>query len=208
MIGAQAAGAPHSVQHEAIDAEMIAGASHGHLLFREDNSSVYYKLEEAMRATLYATSIHPYQRTKNGRNAWLALSNQYTGKEKWEAEIKRHKQLMHTRTWKGLSNFTLERFIAQHRNAFVSMQGAAEHMTYQIPNLHSQVGYLLDAIQCSDAGLQAAMANIKNYQAGLRNDFEGTASFLLPYDPVRRRRKTMTELGVCRIFILQAHFQN
>jgi hypothetical protein len=75
-----------------------------------------------------------------------------------------HEQLMHTRTWKGQSNFTLERFIAQHRNASVSMQAAAEHVMYQIPNSHSRVGYLLDAIQCSDAGLQAAMANIKTDQ--------------------------------------------
>ena len=69
------------------------------------------------------------------------------------------------------------------------MQKAAEHVTYQIPNLHSQVGYLLDAIQCSDAGLQATMANIlKTNQAGLRNGFEATASFLLPYDPVQKKR--------------------
>ena len=84
-IGAQAAGTagtPHSVQHEAIDAEMIARASHGHPLFREDNSSVYYKLEEATRATSYAALIKPYQRTKIGRDAWLALSNQYAGKDK------------------------------------------------------------------------------------------------------------------------------
>jgi hypothetical protein len=139
-IGAQAAGTPHSVQHEAINAEMIARASHGHPLFREDNSSVYYnKLEEATRATSYTASIKPYQRTKNGRDAWLALSNQY---DKWEAKIKRHEQLMHTRKWKGQSNFTLERFIAQHRNAFISMQAAAEYVTYHIPNSHSQVGYI------------------------------------------------------------------
>ena len=69
-----------------------------------------------------------------------------------EAEIKRHEQLLHMRMWKGQSNFTLERFIAQHRSAFVSMQAAAEHVTYQLPNEHSRVEYLLDAIQCNDAG--------------------------------------------------------
>jgi hypothetical protein len=42
------------------------------------------------------------------------------------------------------------------------MQAAAEHITYQLPNEHSlRVGYLLDAIQCSDAGLQVTMASIK-----------------------------------------------
>jgi hypothetical protein len=93
--------------------------------------STMYKLEEATRATMYAASIKPFQRTKNKRNAWLALSNQHAGNDKWEAEIKRHEQLLHTREWKGQSNFNLERFIAQHRNAYVSMQAAAKHVTCQ-----------------------------------------------------------------------------
>jgi hypothetical protein len=189
-IGGQANGTPHSTEHGAVETELIARASHAHALFREDNSAVYYKLEEATRATSYAASIKPYQRTKNGREAWLALSNQYAGRDKWEAEIKRHEQLLHTRLWKGQSNFTLERFIAQHRNAFVSMQAAAEHVTYQLPNEHSRVGYLIDAIQCNDAGLQAAMASVKTDQAvtGMRNDFEAAATHLLPYDPVQKKR--------------------
>ena len=76
-IGPQAAGTPHSAEHEAIETELIVRASHGHPLFREDNSAVYYKLEEVTRATSYAASIKPYQRTKNGREPWLALSSQY-----------------------------------------------------------------------------------------------------------------------------------
>jgi hypothetical protein len=32
------------------------------------------------------------------------------------------------------------------------------------------------------------MVNIKTDQARLRNDFEGTTSFLLPYDPVQKKR--------------------
>jgi hypothetical protein len=190
VIGPQAAGTPHSVQHEAIETELIARASHGHALYREDNSAVYYKLEEATRATSYAASIKPFQRTKNGRDAWLALTNQYAGNDKWEAEIKRQEQLLHTRLWKGQSNFTLERFIAQHRNAFVSMQAAAEYVTYQLPNEHSRVGFLLDAIQCNDAGLQAAMASINTDKTpnGLRQDFEAAATHLLPYDPVQKKR--------------------
>jgi hypothetical protein len=128
MIGPQAAGTPHSAEHEAIKTELIFRASHVHPLFREDNLAVYYKLEEATRATSYAASIKPYQRTKNGRDAWwLALSSQYAGNDKWEAKIKCHEQLLHTRMWKG----------AQHRNAFVSVQAAAEHMTYQLSNEHS-----------------------------------------------------------------------
>jgi hypothetical protein len=159
-------------------------------LYREDNSVVYYKLEEATRVTSYAASIKPYQQTKDGRGAWLALSKQYAGRDKGEAEINRHEQLLHTRIWKGQSNFTLEGFIAQHQSAYVSMQAAANHVMYQLPNKHSRVGYLLTAIQCSDTGLQAAMASIKTDQTplGLQNNFEVAASHLLHYNPVQKKR--------------------
>ena len=182
--------APHSTKHGSIEDELIARASHTHALFREDNQAVYYQLEEATRSTPYAASIKPYQRARNGRSAWLALSSQYAGNDKWEAEIKKHEQFLHTRQWKGQSNFSLERFIAQHRNAYVSMQAAAEHVTYQLPNEHSRVGYVLDNIQCNDAGLQAAMASVKTDTTpnGLRNNFEAMASHLLPYDPVQKKR--------------------
>jgi hypothetical protein len=114
----------------------------------------------------------------------MALVSQFAGTDKWEAEIKRQEQLLHTRVWKGQSNFSLENFVSQHRNAFVSMQACAQHVQYQRPNEHSRVGFLLDAIQCYDAELQAAMASIRtdNGPQGMRNNFETTASHLLPYD--------------------------
>ena len=71
-----------------MEAELIAWAAHTHALFREDNSVVHYHLEEATRGTSYAASIKPYQRGKDGRRAWKALTSQYAGKNKWEAEIK------------------------------------------------------------------------------------------------------------------------
>ena len=119
----------------------------------------------------------------------MAITGQYAGKDKWAAEIKQQEQLLHTRVWKGQSNFSLEKFIAQHRNAFVSMQACAEHIPYQLPNGRSQVGFLLDAIQCSDASLQAAMASIRTNDRpdGMRNDFEQSAAHLLPYDPVAKK---------------------
>ena len=154
------AGQPHSEVHGSIEGEMIARASHTHAMFRDDNAAVYYALEEVTRSTSYAASMKPFQRTKNGRGALQALTNQYAGNDKWEAEIRKQDDLLHTRVWKGQSNFPLEGFIAQHRNAFVSMQQCAEHIAYQLPNELTRVGYLLEGIQCSDPGLQAAMASV------------------------------------------------
>ena len=100
-----------------MEGDLIARAAHTHARFRDDNSVVYYHLEEATRGTSYAASIKPFQRGKDGRAAWKALTSQHAGKDKWEAEIKCQEQLLHTRVWKGQSNFSLENFISQHRNA-------------------------------------------------------------------------------------------
>ena len=68
---------PHSTEHGSVESELIARASHTHALFRDDNSVVYYHLEEATRGTSYAASIKPFQKVKDGRGAWKALASQY-----------------------------------------------------------------------------------------------------------------------------------
>ena len=58
---------PHSTEHGSVEGELIARASHTHALYRDDNSVVYYHLEEATRGTFYVASIKPFQRGKDGR---------------------------------------------------------------------------------------------------------------------------------------------
>ena len=124
----QSVNQPHSTEHGSVEGELVARAAHTHALYRDENSVVYYHLEKATRGTSYAASIKPFQRGKDGRGAWKALTSQCAGQDKWEAEIKHQEQLLLTRVWKGQSNSSLENFISQHRNAFVSMQASAEHV--------------------------------------------------------------------------------
>ena len=107
-----AIGQPHSIEHGSDDAELIAQASHAHALFHDNNSDLYFLLEEATQGTQYAASIKPFQQTKDSNGAWRTLTSQYAGKDKWEAEIKKQEQLLHTRIWKGQSNFSLKHFIS------------------------------------------------------------------------------------------------
>ena len=188
---------PHTTAHGSVEADMVARASHNHPLFRDDNAEVYYDLEEATQGTSYAASIKPYQRRKDGRGAFLSLIGQYAGEDKWEAEFKKQDELLHTRVWKGQSNFSLEKYIAQHRNAYISMQQCVEHVQRQLPNERTRVTYLLDGIQCGDAELQASMALVRNDNAptGKINDFEATASFLLPSCPIARKRRAQGGLN-------------
>ena len=79
-------------------------------------------------------SSHSRGQNKAGRHGWQSLGSML--EDKW-AEIKRQEQLLHKCVWKGQSNFSLEKFIAQHCNAFVLMQACAKHIQYQLPNGHS-----------------------------------------------------------------------
>ena len=184
---------PHSKAHGSIEYELEERASHEHPLFRDDNSEVYFKLEEATHGTTYMALTKPFQRAKNGRGAYAALTSQHAGREKWESEIHQQDDLLHNWLWKGQSNFPLEGFVAQHPNAFVSMQQCAEHVSFQLPNEHTRVGYLLEGIQSMDPGLQVAMASVKmdDGMNGMRNDFEAAAAHLLPYDPVAKKNAAM-----------------
>ena len=86
-------------------------------------------------------------------------------------------------------NFLLEGFIAQHWNAYISMQQCSEDMECQLPNKHTMVSYLLEGIQCPDPGLQAAVVSIRtdNGPDSMRNNFEATAAHILPFDPVSKK---------------------
>jgi hypothetical protein len=179
-----AAGQPHSVEAGSVEEELIARASHNHPLFREDNGLVYFKLEAATRG-------------RNGRGALEALLTQFAGTDKWDAEIKRQESLLHTRVWKGQSNYGLEKHCAAHRHAYVQLQAASEHIEYQLPNEHSRVGYLIDSIQNNDPGLQAGLANVRSDKGpgGMRGDFELMVAHILPYCPVSKKRTTGTKRG-------------
>ena len=112
---------PFSTVHGSVIGELCACASHTHASFSDDNEDVYHLIEEATHGTQYSASIRPFTRTKNGRGAMLALTSQFAGEDKWQQEITKAEDLMHTRKWKGTGNFMLEHFIAQHRNAYVTL---------------------------------------------------------------------------------------
>ena len=57
---------PHSELHGSVELDLVNRASHDDPLFNEDNSKVYFFLEEATRGTQYAASIKPYQATCEG----------------------------------------------------------------------------------------------------------------------------------------------
>ena len=68
-------------------------------------------------------------------------------------------------SWKAQSNVSLERFISQHRNAFVSLQQCSSHVQFQLPNVNTQVGCLLDAVQFGEAPFAGTWPSFKMAKA-------------------------------------------
>jgi hypothetical protein len=188
---------PYSAVHESVVKELIARASHTHTLYENDNEEVYNHLELALRTTQYAATLSPFKRRKNGRDAWFAIIAQYIGKDKWQKEVKKQELFLHTFVWKGNSNLPLETFVNKHRTAFVRIQQCAEHITHTIPSAEQQVRYLLDGIQSSEPQLLAALGNVRadDGENGKMSDFEATAAYIIPFDPVTTKRSQKRKLG-------------
>ena len=112
-------------------------------------------------------------------------------------EVRSSQDFLLNRKFTGGTTLTLERYLSQHRAAYVSLQRCAENVDIEIPNERSRVGYLIENIECSDADVKAAIAAIKldDSAGGLRNDFERAVALLLPVDPVDRKRKGKGKAG-------------
>ena len=167
--------------------EMIQRFSHTHSLFKQDNSMVYSLLDEATRGTIYAPTIKPFARTKNGREAYLAIMTSHAGNDKWEQLQKDKMSFLMNTKWNGRT-YSLEKFTGLHRSAYVTLEEAATYVQFQLPNERSRVGFLIDNIQCSDADLKARIANIEANTNNMRDDFEATVTYLLPADPYAKQR--------------------
>ena len=90
----------------------------------------------------------------------------------------------------GRPAFTLHGFLAKHRASYNTLQRCAEHVAVELPNERTRVGYILKNIECNDKDVTAALANIcqDDNPGGMRQTFESAVAFLLPTDPVKKRR--------------------
>ena len=182
-------GFAHSATSGSVLNELIRRLNHTDPLFRTDNATVYSMLEVATRNTIYASTIKPFARGKNGREAWNALISSHAGQDKWERMQKdKFKFLMNTK-WNGRS-YGLEKFTGQHRSNFIALQECQLHVNFQLPTEHTRVGYLLDNIVSTDPDLRAALSNIRLNQNNMRDDFEAAVAHILPVCPYSKHRSS------------------
>ena len=188
---------PYSTEHESMAGEMVNRLSHTHPLFRVDNATGYSQLVTATLGTQYSSTIAPFKQTRNGRGALRALKAQFAGPAHWDCEVRNMNDFLMNMKWTGTTSFSLHGFLAKHRASFNTLQRCAEHVRDELPNERTRVGYLIDNIDCSDKDVTMAISHIwlddgvdaTGLPTGTRNDFERAVAFLLPTDPVRKKKR-------------------
>ena len=197
---------PYSAKNGSLEAEMVATASHSHSLYRIDNATVHYALTQATLGTPYASSVSPFDKTTDGRGAYLALKTQFAGHDKYQELLKKQTDFLTNRKWTGQSALTLETHINHHRQAHVQMEQCATHIHVVVPTPFTRVATLLDSIECVDARLQAALAKVRcdDSPTGLHHDFEGAVGIILPQDPVALKRITNKRSATATVSAINA----
>ena len=189
-----APGKAYSEKHGSLLEEMVNRLSHNDTLYKLDNGALFTKLDEATRSTIYAPIIKPYSKSKNGRDAFLALIGSHAGNDKWEQiQKEKTKYLLNTK-WNG-RQFGLDKFCNLHRSAYIALEEASTHVQFQLPNEFSRVGYLLDNIENNDPDLRAAIASIRANTNNMRNNFEAAVTFMLPMCPYRKAKSNSNKNG-------------
>jgi len=69
--------------------ELIARLPHNGPIFKNDNATVFQKVEEAARGTSCESRIKAFSRKKDGRGAYLALISNHAGDIKYRAIAKK-----------------------------------------------------------------------------------------------------------------------
>ena len=93
----------------------------GHF-YRPDNNEVWTFLRNKCHGTTSWTTIVAFERTKNGRAAYLALKGQFLGADAKALALKRaEKTLQHIRFDGRSKNWTFNKFIGRLREAFLDM---------------------------------------------------------------------------------------
>ena len=82
------AGKPHSEENGSLEADLVQLTSHNHPLFRNGNGDFYNRMERALSASNYSSTVIKFRKKREGDKAFKALVSQHRGKPVWEKRIK------------------------------------------------------------------------------------------------------------------------
>lgn len=169
--------------------ELTARLPHTGPIYRNDNKTVYMKIEEAVRGTSVESTIKSFSRTKDGRGAYLALVANHAGDVKYRGISKKRLNFLQNVKWNGRS-YPLETHVTNHRTAFDDLRDCNQHVAVPVPTDEQRVEFLIDSITSTDTALQAAIGLIRADTNNMRSNFELASSSLIEVDPYRRSNRS------------------
>ena len=173
------AGSCVGVSYESLADELIDMAPHVGNEYVEDNAKVFQILQDMVQGTSFESSIKTFQKSRNGRGAYLALCQHNLGSSKWDKIIDEAETYVMRREWNGKNlRFTLRSHISKHREAHNEMMRAPQFVEYELPNDHTRAGCLIKSITNRDPSIVSAITHIQGNQHQ-RNNFEDAVDFLL-----------------------------
>jgi len=168
--------------------ELISRLPHTGPIYKNDNKTVFMKLEKAVRGTAVESTVKVYARRNDGRGAFFALISNHAGDAKYRTILKKRMNMLQNIKWNG-RNYPLETHVSNHRQAVDDLRECSEHITVAVPDEPQRVEYLIDSITCQDNTLQAAIGLIRANTNNMRENFETAASAIIEVDPYRRSQR-------------------
>ena len=103
---------------------------------------------------------------------------QFYGKLVWYIIIKDAQDYLINKQWSGTTHKTLKFHIDCHQSAFVSLSEESDHVSHQLPNNRTRVGYLIDSITRTYVNVVAVLASIRMDDTGKCEGFDEASIFL------------------------------
>ena len=179
---------PHSADYGSITKELAALTSHDHPLYAQDNYIVYDRIERALTGTSHSSAIIRFRHTRNEKGAIGTLVSQFSGKVVWEIRIKDAQDYLINKQWYRTTHQKLKAHIDRHQLAFVSLSEASDHVSHQLTNDCTRVGYLIDSMTSSEVNGVAALVSICMDDTGQREYFEEASIFLSQICPITTKK--------------------
>ena len=84
-------------------------------------------------------TIKPFERSRNGRGAYLAVMANHAGDDKWDRIIETAEAYVQKKKWDGTSGVTLEYHIDKLKASYIDLEAGATHVPYTVPNARTHV---------------------------------------------------------------------
>lgn len=150
--------------------EMVQRGDHEGTAFQRDNVALWNVISQMTHGGFAWSWVSMYARTRNGREAYIALKTHYLG-DSYQARIRAASDAVLQKTYfDGARSFTFESYITALQKALTDLEATGEAVAEE-----RKVRVLLRGI--TSANLQSAV-NAVNANRHLKSNYDATVNFL------------------------------